>query len=130
MARRGAVEPQLDDLGEHLAAAGAVEVAHDDPRLHPCGSARPGHEHDRPGGMPLLEPHEHPVRLGEPLRRRPDDVRHRARTELGHRVVLLPAACLDEPALDVVDDAQCRRHERPSRWSSSSAARGPQLPAA
>ena len=56
VARRRAVEPELDDLGEHLAAVGPVEVTHDHSGLHLGGTARLGHEDDGARGMRSSSP--------------------------------------------------------------------------
>ena len=50
--------------------------------------------------------------------------------QLRARLAALASAQLGEPLLDGGDRAHGRRHRRPSRASRSSAASGPQLPAA
>ncbi len=104
MTRRVAAEPQLDHLGDHLAPASGVERAH--ARVDLDRAAPPAHRHEEDGarGMPLGEAGKHAPGAPDPLGRRPDDVRHRARAEVGHRVVVLPAAAPGELALDLGDD--------------------------
>ena len=88
------------------------------------------HEDDRARRVALGQAREDALGSLDPARRRPDDVRHGARPQLGHGVGLLEAALARQLPLDLRDDAhQCLRHDRPSRWSSSSARAGPQLPA-
>ena len=101
-----------------------------------CGLPRRGsrYEEDRPRRMALLEPRDDCPRLGQPARRRPDEVRHRARPQVGAVVLELrrtaaPPARARSRRPRPSDVAQCRRQLRPSRCNSSSAAVGPHVPA-
>ncbi len=130
-----ASQPDLDHLREHLAGEAVhLEVPHRHLRADGRPPARLGHEEDRAGRMALGQPGERSARLREPLRRCPDDVRHRARAQVRRAVGLFPCSQEGQLALDLGDDAhrrapaQWRRQERPSRWISSSAAAGPQEP--
>ncbi len=99
-------------------------------------------EQDRARRMSLGESGE---RVGRRLlvrRGHPGQVGQHARAEVGHTVLLDGSAQLTDAALDPADcrvetdpvvereSHAYRRHERPSRASSSSAAAGPGVPAA
>ena len=76
-----------------------------DARLDPRLAARLRDEEDRPRRMALEQARERRPRLRAPLGRAPDDVRHRARAELGHPVGGLARTQPPQLALDVGDDA-------------------------
>ena len=106
MMDRIATEPDLDHLRENLVRhPGQLEAlqlgARDDLAL----AARLGDQEDRPRRVALGQARERHLRLRMPLRRAPDDVRHRARAELRHAVGLLEHAKLPELPFDVGDDA-------------------------
>ena len=131
MTGRLAAQPELDHLGQHLAPVAGREVLDDGVGLDAAPPPRHGNEEDRARRVSLGQAGEDAFRPRQPLGRGPDDVRHRARAELGLAVHLLAAAVPRELPLHLGDDAhQWRLQERPSRWSSSSARAGPQLPAA
>ena len=79
--------------------------------------------------MPLRETGQHVLRRGNPLLGHPRDVREHARPlEDGAGLGVDPKR--GELVLDRTDGGQCRRHDLPSRWMSSSAEGGPHEPAA
>jgi hypothetical protein len=118
MTRGIPAQSELDHLRQHLASAAELEVAHGRLGLDRARSSRLGHEEDRARRMALLQPGEDALRLVEPLRGGPHDVRHRARAQLWHLVRRLTASLSRQFAFDLGDDAhrrQCLRQERPSR---------------
>ena len=119
-----AVQADLDHLGADGALQlGQREALERDVGLEVVPAAVLREEQQRSRRVPLREPRERLARRLLPLRRRPRDVGHRARAH----VHVGPQA--RELSLDLADDAHRRLHERPSRWSSSSAASGPHVPA-
>ena len=125
-----APEPKLDHLRAHLMRDTVHrEALHRHRDVDAVPPSRLGEEQDRPRRMALLEARERPARGSRPLRRRPRDVGHHARPQIRRAVGALQPAQLFELPLDIRDDAQCRLQLRPSRWISSSALRGPQVPA-
>ena len=133
--RRLAAETQLDHLGEHLAAAGELEVADRRVRLDAAAAAGERHEDDRPRRVTLGETREHALRARRPTRAAPrrggsscsSGARARRRPPRGSASARASARSRRRrPSVP----PQCLRHERPSRCTSSSERAGPQLPAA
>ena len=137
--RSRAAQRELDHLG-HEAAIGVRHFPPLDlrPRVDPVVvGPRLGEEEDRPRRMPLGHSLERLARRLHPLGRHPRDVRHhRGAHARGlarglraqpreRRVHVGEADVLAVPG----EVLQGRRHDRPSRWRSSSALGGPHEPA-
>ena len=136
--RPRATQRELDHLG-HEAAIGVRHLPPLD--LRPRVDAvvvrvRLGEEEDRPRRVPLAHPGERGARLLPPPVRHPGDVRHHRRPHarcLGRRLVTQPRECRVHvgEANVLAEPGQLlhgRRHDRPSRWRSSSALGGPHDP--
>ena len=141
-----AAEAERDDLGGDVPALLAQRKGeHADGRVDPILGVGLGEEQDPARGMALAETRERLDRGLLPLAGHPRHVGHHARPQVRSlglvRRLLTQAAqgphdvvdadVLARPLLDVgMRRAQWRSHSRPSRRISSSAAAGPQVPAA
>ena len=128
-----AAEADLDHLRVRLSRAVDLRPRGVRPtRVMPRRTPRLRHEEDRPRRVPVVQAGQSRRGLRQPRRRSPDEVRHRARPQ-NRRVVsrLLLAEPRQLPSISATTPIarQCRRQERPSRCNSSSATRGPQVPA-
>jgi hypothetical protein len=144
-ARRGRgrrpVQAQLDHLGaDRPLDPRGLDALERGPGVDPAAVAvRLRDEEQRPRRVQLRHAFEGRPGPVEPVRRHPGDVRHHARPQVRRRARLGDAVAeAGQRPRDVADRdvlarpglAQCLRHDRPSRWRSSSAARGPHVPAA